>query len=131
MDQTGAAGEIASTALGAIGDAGPYVILFTLFVITSIFAQLITNNGAAVLMLAIAMPSVQELGINPLPFVLAILIAAGCNLMSPVAYQTNLMVYGPGGYRFSDFLRMGVPITLLIGAMVTFLAPLAYPFEAG
>jgi len=130
LNETGAAKEIAHGILTALGNAGPHVILFTMFALTSIFAQFITNNGAAVLMFAIAMPSVEEIGVNPMPFVLAILIAAGCNLMSPVAYQTNLMVYGPGGYRFSDFLRMGVPITVVIGVIVTLLAPMVYPFHA-
>jgi len=133
MQQTGAAEAIAHSVMDACGDFHPQVILFILFMMTSVFAQFITNNGAAVLMFPIAMIGVQDLGLNPEPFALVLLIAAGCNLMTPIAYQTNLMVYSPGGYRFTDFMRVGIPLTILIGLVASIVAPIFYPLypEAG
>lgn len=128
MRETHAAEAAANSLLSTFGDAGPHVMLFIMFVLTSIFAQFLTNNGAAVLMFPIAMVTVSQLGVNPEPFVITIMIAVAANLMTPVAYQTNLMVFGPGGYRFSDFLRIGVPITLIFAVLTTLIAPLAYPF---
>ncbi|MGI9013967.1 MAG: SLC13 family permease [Phycisphaerales bacterium] len=129
MKATNAAEAIATSMLNVVGGFGPHAVLFIIFLLTSVFAQFVTNNGAAVLMFPITMLTVKGMDVNPEPFVLTLIIAAGTNLMTPISYQTNLMVYGPGGYRFSDFLRLGVPITLLFAGLTTFIAPLMFPFE--
>jgi di/tricarboxylate transporter len=127
MENTGAAAALASSLTSLSGSLPPRGVLFLVFLLTSVFAQLITNNGSAVLVFPIAM-ELRSAEMSPEPFVLAITIAAACNFMTPIAYQTNLMVYGPGGYKFVDFLRIGVPLTLLTGAITVLLAPIFFPF---
>ena len=92
------------------------------------FSLFITNNGAAVVMFPIVMTLARDLGVSPLPFVFTLMVAAGSNYISPVTYQTHLMVWGPGGYKFADFARLGAPLTLLLALVCTFVAPLAFPF---
>ena len=77
----------------------------------------------------IVMATARQLNVNPAPFVLTLMVAAGSSFLSPVAYQTNLMVYGPGGYKFIDFVRLGAPLTLLVAAISTIFAPLFFPFH--
>ena len=89
---------------------------------------ILSPNGAAVLIFPIVMATARQLNVNPEPFVLVLMVAAGSSFMSPVAYQTNLMVYGPGGYRFMDFVRLGLPLTLLVAIISTVFAPLFFPF---
>ncbi len=128
MQMTGAAEGIADLIISTCSGIGSHGFLFLIFALTSIFAQLITNNGAAVLVFPIAMQVHRSLDVNPEPFVLAVMLAAACNFMTPVSYQTNLMVYGPGGYKFIDFVRIGVPLTLLVGILTTLLGPIVFPF---
>ena len=128
MRETQAAEAIANSMLNMTESLGPHALLFIIFMLTSIFAQFVTNNGAAVLMFPIAMVTANGMGVNPEPFIIALMIGASANLMTPISYQTNLMVYGPGGYRFTDFMRIGIPITLIFGIMTTIIAPLVYPF---
>ena len=107
---------------------GNYGILFLVFLMTSIAAQLMTNYGAAVIMFPIVMGAAEGLGVSPYPFVFTMMAAAGCNFITPITYQTNLMVYGPGGYEFSDFPRLGVPLTLLVAILATYISPIVFPF---
>jgi di/tricarboxylate transporter len=125
---TGAAEVIARAGLAVFRDAGPTAMLGVVFLTTVLFAQLITSNGAAVLMFPIAMATAQDLRVSPEPFAFCLMVAAGSTFLSPVAYQTNLMVYGAGGYRFLDYARLGLPLTIAIAVICTLLAPLAYPF---
>ncbi len=76
-----------------------------------------------------AFRAARDLGVNPDPFVFSLMVAAGSSFMSPVAYQTNLMVYGPGGYRFADYVRLGAPLTLMVAIVATIAAPLFFPFH--
>ncbi len=134
MTESGAAEHIAHAILGACRNIGvgdqPNLMLLVTFLLASLFAQLITNNGSAVLMFPIVITTARDLGVDPRPFVFTLMVAAGSIFMSPVAYQTNLMVYGPGGYRFMDYVRLGLPLTLLVGAICTVVAPLAFPFHS-
>jgi len=109
-------------------NTGNYGILFLVFLMTSIAAQLMTNYGAAVIMFPIVIGAAEGLGVSPYPFVFTMMAAAGCNFITPITYQTNLMVYGPGGYRFMDFPMLGIPLTLLVATTATFIAPLVFPF---
>jgi di/tricarboxylate transporter len=102
--------------------------LLVLFLVTMLFAQVITSYGAAVLMFPITMATAESLGVNPEPFVLSLMVAAGSTYLTPVAYQTNLMVYGPGGYRFFDYTRLGAPLVLLIALICLICAPMFFPF---
>ena len=107
----------------------PHAMLLVMFLLAAGFSQLITNNGAAVLVFPIVMATARQLNVNPEPFVLTLMVAAGSSFLSPVAYQTNLMVYGPGGYKFIDYVRLGAPLTLLVAALSTIFAPLFFPFH--
>ena len=133
LKQTGGARDIATGLLAVCSDLGlgnqPHAMLLVIFLITAGFSQLVTYTGAAVLMFPIAMATVQALGVSPEPFVFALMVAAGSNYLSPVAYQTNLMVYGPGGYRFTDYTRLGAPLTLMEAVITAIVAPIFFPFH--
>ncbi len=126
MQHTGAAAAIADLIISTTQGLPPIGLVFLVFVLTSLFAQLVTNNGAAVLMFPIAMQIRASYGLNPEPFVMAIMIAAACNFMTPVTYQTNMMIFGPGGYKFTDFCKVGVPLTILTGALTAGLTALFF-----
>jgi len=127
LEKSGAATIIAgSTASLSGGNA--WLALGLIYFVTLIVTELITNNAAAALMFPFALATAQNLGVSYLPFVIAVMMAASAGFATPIGYQTNLMVYGPGGYRFSDYLKVGVPLDLLILAITVALSPLAYPF---
>jgi di/tricarboxylate transporter len=132
LEDSGAAAAMTSLLMQVCEGAGiasnPHAMLGVMFLLAAGFSQLITNNGAAVLIFPIVMATAHRLGVSPMPFVLTLMIAAGSSFLSPVAYQTNLMVYGPGGYRFMDFVRLGLPLTLLVAILSTLIAPLVFPF---
>ena len=109
-------------------NVGHYGTLFLVFAMTSIAAQLMTNFGAAVIMFPIVIGAAHGLDASPYPFVFTMMAAAGCNFMTPITYQTNLMVYGPGGYHFTDFQRLGIPLTLLVALIAVIVAPIVFPF---
>jgi di/tricarboxylate transporter len=125
---SGAAEHIAIGILDVGQGLGLYGLLFIIFMMTSICAEFITNNGAAALMFPVILSTVSQLGVNPDPFILVLIISAACTFMTPITYQTNIMVYGPGGYHFFDYFRLGFPLTIIIALLATFIAPLAYPF---
>jgi len=128
MTETGAAQSIADAIFAAIGGVGPHGLLVVFFLLTNAFAQLVTNKGSAVLMFPIGMAIAHDAGLSPEPFVVTLMVAAACSFATPVGFVTNLMVYGPGGYRFLDYARLGVPLTLIVGAITAALAPAIYPF---
>ena len=109
-------------------NVGNYGTLFLVFAMTSIAAQLMTNFGAAVIMFPIVIGAAHGLDVSPYPFVFTMMTAAGCNFITPITYQTNLMVYGPGGYHFTDFQRLGIPLTLLVALIAVIVAPIVFPF---
>lgn len=103
-------------------------MLIVLFVLASIVTQLVTPFGAAVLMFPIAMGMAEYFMVNPLPFVFTLMMSVGTSFMTPIGYTTNLMVYGPGGYRFMDYMRLGLPLTVLAGVVTILLTPWVFPF---
>ncbi len=98
------------------------------FGVTMIFTELMSHNAAAVLVFPIAMATAHALHVSTTPFIMAMMVAASCSFATPIAYPTNVMVYGPGGYRFGDFVRFGAPLNLLIWAVTSVLTPLIWPF---
>ncbi|PFG09266.1 SLC13 family permease [Marinobacter sp. LV10MA510-1] len=127
MTVTGAAAWVAGGLLG-FGELTPWVALVLIYVLTAIFTEMITNNAAAVLMFPIALAVSQQLGVNFLPYAVAVMFAASASFITPLGYQTNLMVYGPGRYRFGDYVRIGFPLSLLAGGVVLSLVPLFWEF---
>lgn len=127
LEKSGAAHAVAGTLLALAGD-NPWATLALVFVATSVLTNLITNNAAAALMFPIALAAAARLDVSVLPFAIVIMKAASASFATPIGYQTNLMVLGPGGYRFTDYLRLGVPLTVLTGAITILVAPLIWPF---
>lgn len=127
MTKTGAAGFLAE-ALFLVDDASPWLMLAMVYGLTVFLTEMITNNAAAVLMFPIAIAVADHLGVDFMPFVIAIMFAASASFMTPLGYQTNLMVMGPGGYHFTDYLRLGVPLSLLVGTTSVVLIPFIWPF---
>jgi di/tricarboxylate transporter len=125
MKATGVAESIAN-ALVDLAGGNERLILLALYFVTMLFTELITNNAAAVLVFPIALAAAEKLGVDPRPLVISIMIAASAAFATPFGYQTNLMVYGPGGYRFSDYLRFGIPLSLLFMAMCVWLVPVIW-----
>jgi len=124
---TGAAEVVAGGWIGLAGDS-PWLSLLAVYVVTCVFTAVITNNAAAVLVFPIAQATAASLGVSLWPFVVIIMMAASASFATPIGYQTNLMVYGPGGYRFSDYLRIGLPLNVVLGAITMLVAPLVWPF---
>jgi len=127
IEKTGLAEMVAHSTIAAAGN-NPYVVLAALYLVTMLFTELMSNNAAAVLTFPIAWQTAADLGVNPMPFVMAITVAASCGFATPMGYQTNLMIYGPGGYKFSDYMRFGGPLNLLVMAVTVALAPLIWSF---
>ncbi|GAB3847353.1 SLC13 family permease [Nesterenkonia populi] len=127
MTQTGAAQQVAEWLLFS-DDLAPWLALALVYALTVAFTELITNNGAAVLMFPIAVAVAEQLDVSFMPFVIAIMFAASASFLTPLGYQTNLMVLGPGGYKFTDYLKIGAPMSLLAGTVVVGLVPLVWNF---
>jgi len=126
MTKTGLASDIAHTIVQAVQALGPWGLLAAVYAITSVFTATMTNNAAAVLMFPIAIAIAAEQHYNPMPFIVAITVAASCEFSTPIGYQTNLMVMGPGGYKWIDYTRFGLPLTLICGITCVLLAPYAF-----
>ncbi|MCE3026018.1 SLC13 family permease [Salinicola sp. DM10] len=126
MSESGAARAIAEQVVGQIHT--PWLALLFVYVMTVLFTEMITNNAAAVLMFPIAMAVSDQLGVDFMPFVIAVTIAASASFMTALGYQTNLMVMGPGGYRMHDYLKLGVPLSLIVGLVSVTLIPLIWHF---
>lgn len=128
LQTTGAAQVIAEGMLSVTGDSPQYA-LAAVFAATALFTSMATNNVAAVVMFPIALATADTLEASFMPFAITIMMAASASFATPIGYQTNLMVYGVGGYRFGDYVRIGVPLTLLVGVVTVLLAPLWWPFR--
>ena len=124
---SGAASGIAHGFLGLVGD-NPWLVLVYFYFLTVVLTELLSNNSVAVLMFPLALAIAEKLGVSYWPFVIAVMIAASMGFSTPIGYQTNLMVYGPGGYHFSDFVRFGVPLNILMGAVAIAVIPTVWPF---
>ena len=127
MTVTGAADWIVGGLLG-IGNLSPWQVLVLVYLLTVMFTELITNNAAAVLMFPIALALAQKLDVSVLPFAVAVMFAASASFITPLGYQTNLMVFGPGRYKFSDYVKIGVPLSLIAGAVSVTLIPMVWSF---
>jgi di/tricarboxylate transporter len=99
-----------------------------IYLFTSVLTELLSNNAVAVLITPIAIGLAQHLGVDPRPFVVAVMFAASASFATPIGYQTNTFVYNAGGYRFTDFLRIGIPLNLLMWAVGVIVIPLIWPF---
>ncbi len=128
LQQTGTAIWLVNTVLRPMVAAGPTTVLAGLYIVTAILTETISNNAAAILLAPIALSSATVLGVSSRPFLVAITFAASTSFATPIGYQTNTMVYAPGGYRFFDYARVGVPLNVLFWITATMLIPILWPF---
>ena len=127
MDRTGAARLLVGMVMAVVGDH-PWMVLVAVYAVTSVLTSLITNNAAVALMFPFALAASESLGVNFMPYVITIMMAGSASFATPIGYQTNLMVYGPGGYTFGDFLRVGIPMNIVAGLCAVLITPLVFPF---
>ena len=125
--ETGAAQTLANNLITLTTNT-PWVTLIVIYAITACFSLIITNIAAAVIMFPISLAVSTQLDVSILPFVIAIMMAASTSFATPIGYQTNLMVYGPGGYHFTDYLRFGLPLTILVGCLTLVIIPYVWVF---
>jgi di/tricarboxylate transporter len=128
MQKTGAASFIATWMVELLGDYGPTVVMAGLYILTSLASQVMPNPAAAVLLVPIALNTARDLGVSPYPMAMTVAVAASAAFLSPVGHPANLLVMGPGGYRFSDYFKIGFPLTLVVLVVVMLVLPIFWPF---
>lgn len=129
LEKTGVAGYFAEIIITYVMKFGPIAILAVIFLLTWIATEALTNTAAAAIIFPIAYSIAEQMSLNPLPFAITIAIAASTSFSTPIGYQTNLIVYGSGGYKFSDFLKVGIPLSLIFILVSTILIPLFWPLK--
>jgi len=127
MERTGAASLLVGHLAGLTGGMGPLAVLAVLYLVTSFLTEIMSNNAAAILLTPIAIGLGSQLGIDPRPFVVAVMFAASASFATPIGYQTNTLVYSAGGYKFPDFLKIGVPLNLVMFAASMIVIPMFWP----
>ena len=127
MERSGLA-TMAGAFLSALDHFGPLAVLAGVYLVTLVVTELVTNNAAVALAFPIAKAAALNMGVDFTPFVVVVCIAGSAGFATPLGYQTHLMVYGPGGYRFSDFIRLGVPLDLVCMIITLIVTPLVFPF---
>ncbi len=127
LEESGAVRLIVEAIAPQLAGLPAWAVLLTVYLITSTLTELVTNNAVAVVVTPIAIALGQYLGVDPRPLVVAVMVAASASFATPIGYQTNTLVYAPGGYRFVDYLRVGVPMNLVIGVTACLLIPLFWP----
>jgi di/tricarboxylate transporter len=127
MERSGAADYLARHLMEDVGALGPRGLLVVTFVSTLLLTEILTNNACAVIMTPLVIVTAQDFGLDPRPYAFAVAYAASASFLTPWGYQTNMFVYGPGGYRLVDFLRMGLPLTLIVAVVVCVFLPYFWP----
>ncbi len=125
---SGAAELLVNILETAVGNSSPQVALIIIALTTSLTSEFVTNNAAAALIFPVAVQFASSLGVNPLPFVMVLAIGASASFSTPVGYQTNTMVYGPGGYKYLDYVKVGLPLNLIFTIIPALIAPIIWPF---
>jgi di/tricarboxylate transporter len=130
LEQTGAAGFVAAGIL-EFSQGDVLLTILLVYLVVSVLTEVITNNAAAVLVIPIVLSMTNSMGVAAEPFVIAVMMAASASFATPLGYQTNMMVFGPGGYRFSDFVRVGLPMNVFIGAVTVVVIAVVYDITPG
>ena len=126
LEHSGAVELLVSRASPYMGDLQPWVLIFAVYALTSILTELLSNNAVAVVVTPVAIGLAQSLGVDPRPLLVAVMLGASFGFATPIGYQCNLLVYGPGGYTFGDFMKIGVPLNILMGIVASIVIPLVY-----
>lgn len=127
LEITGVASALAGGFISFAGNK-PYLALVAVYLVTWILTEMITNNAAAVLVFPFAISVSNELGVEYMPYIMTVMFAASASFVTPIGYQTNLMVYGAGGYQFKDFFKVGLPLNIIVGVIAILLVPVFWPF---
>ncbi|MEE9471679.1 MAG: SLC13 family permease, partial [Gemmatimonadota bacterium] len=127
METTGAAEWLVIGLTRTLGQITPIAVIGGVYLITALLTAVMSNTATAVVLTPIALLVAAELGLNPYALLVTVMFGASASFMTPMGYQTNLLIYGPGGYRFTDFLKVGTPLTLLLALVTTFLIPILWP----
>jgi di/tricarboxylate transporter len=127
LEATGAVATVVQALSPALMELPPPLVVWAVYLTTSILTELVTNNAVAVVLTPVAIGLGQALGIDPRALVVAVMVAASASFATPIGYQTNMMVYGPGGYRFTDFIKVGLPLNLSMGVVVSAVIPFVWP----
>ena len=127
LEHTGAVELIVRAIAPAMSVLPPVLVVWAVYLLTSVLTELVSNNAVAVVMTPIAVGLAQAMGVDARPLVIAVMIAASASFATPIGYQTNMLVYGPGGYKFTDFMKVGIPLNLSMGIVVSLVIPLLWP----
>jgi len=127
LEESGAVKLIADAVAPYLMDLSPFFIVWAVYLLTSVLTELVSNNAVAVVVTPIAIGLATAIGIDPRPLVVAVMVAASASFATPIGYQTNMLVYGPGGYKFTDFMRVGIPLNLSVGLLASALIPFLWP----
>ena len=127
LEASGAVALIVNAIAPALGNLPPFLIIWAIYLLTSVLTELVSNNAVAVVVTPIAIGLATALGIDPRPLVVAVMVAASSSFATPIGYQTNMLVYGPGGYKFTDFMRVGIPLNLSIGVLASAVILILWP----
>jgi di/tricarboxylate transporter len=128
MEQTGAASFVAEGMVGLVGGFGPLAVLAGLFLLAALASQVMPNPAVAVLLAPIALNTAADMGVSPYPLMMAVAVSASAAFLSPVGHSANVLVMGPGGYRFADYTKVGIPLTLVVLVVVLLVLPVFWPF---
>jgi di/tricarboxylate transporter len=127
LEQSGAVTLIVSAVAPALKSLPPFLIVWAIYLLTSVLTELVSNNAVAVVVTPVAIGLADALGVDARPLVVAVMVAASASFATPIGYQTNMLVYGPGGYRFTDFMRVGIPLNLSVGLLASLVIPFIWP----
>ncbi|WP_298678055.1 SLC13 family permease [uncultured Lentibacter sp.] len=127
LQATGAVEMIVRAVAPVLSVLPPFLIIWAIYLLTSVLTELVSNNAVAVVITPVAIGLATALGIDARPLIVAVMVAASASFATPIGYQTNMLVYGPGGYKFTDFMRVGIPLNLSVGLLASALIPLIWP----
>ncbi|MFY0309573.1 SLC13 family permease [Leisingera sp. D0M16] len=127
LESSGAVSLIVNAIAPALSMLPPFLLVWAVYLLTSVLTELVSNNAVAVVVTPIAIGLAQAMGVDPRPLVVAVMVAASASFATPIGYQTNTLVYGPGGYKFTDFLRVGIPLNLTVGMLASLIIPFIWP----
>ncbi len=127
LEASGAVALIVEALAPGLSALPPFLIVWAIYLLTSVLTELVSNNAVAVVVTPIAIGLASALGLDPRPLVVAVMVAASASFATPIGYQTNMLIYGPGGYKFTDFMRVGIPLNLSVGLLASALIPVIWP----